>query len=221
MYGRCDVTHTTQGKGPAAAAVKDMALRLRRESPLPPAAAAACRIHRAVLLDREVDPVTPLLTQITFEGLIDEVTGIRHGSVSYTPGRRDGPGAAAAPGPVGGEAGSGATGGTATAAGSSGGRGRGGGSTLLNSSDPFYKEFRDLPYYVTSQRCVVVQQHSWTTYAHTHTHTACSMPAAARGVKGGAPLPSDTNMQQQQSKASRPRARSLNEKLRQLPWYKS
>jgi hypothetical protein len=27
------------------------------------------------------------------------------------------------------------------------------GSTLLNSSDPFYKEFRDLPYYITSQRC--------------------------------------------------------------------
>lgn len=30
------------------------------------------------------------------------------------------------------------------------------GSTLLNSSDPFYREFRDLPYYITSQRCVAV-----------------------------------------------------------------
>ncbi|KAF8069504.1 VPS33 [Scenedesmus sp. PABB004] len=118
-----------QGKGPAATAVRDILVKLRRESPLPPAAAAACRIHRAVLIDREVDPVTPLLTQITFEGLIDEVTGIRHGSAPVTPGRRDGGGA-----------------------GGGGGAAARPAATLLNSSDPFYKEFRDLPYYITSQR---------------------------------------------------------------------
>lgn len=27
-----------------------------------------------------------------------------------------------------------------------------GGSTLINSTDPFYKEFRDLPYYISIQR---------------------------------------------------------------------
>lgn len=37
---------------------------------------------------------------------------------------------------------------------SSRGSGRGSGVTLLNSTDPFYKEFRDLPYYITSQRWV-------------------------------------------------------------------
>lgn len=41
------------------------------------------RINRMILLDREVDMVTPMMTQITFEGLIDEVTGIRHGSVPW------------------------------------------------------------------------------------------------------------------------------------------
>lgn len=118
-----------------------MLLRMRREAPLPASAAAGCRISRAVLLDREVDPLTPMVTQITFEGLIDEVTGIRHGSIAYTPSRRDG------------------ASGTEGSAGGGGGGGRGGGgasskpsSTLLNSSDPFYKEFRDLPYYMTSQR---------------------------------------------------------------------
>jgi hypothetical protein len=76
-----------QGKGPEAEAVMKMAVRMRREDPLPAAAAATCRIHRAVLLDREVDPITPMVTQITFEGLIDEVTGIKHGSAPYTPSR--------------------------------------------------------------------------------------------------------------------------------------
>jgi hypothetical protein len=76
-----------QGKGPAAKAVMEMAVRMRKEAPLPAAAAAACRIHRAVLLDREVDLITPMVTQITFEGLIDEVTGIKHGSAPYTPSR--------------------------------------------------------------------------------------------------------------------------------------
>lgn len=128
------VCFAPQGKGPAAAAVKDMTIKLRKETPLPAASAASCRIHRAIILDRDIDVVTPMVTQITFEGLIDEVTGIKHGSVAYTPGKRE-------------------TGGGA--AGGDGGRGRPV-TWFLNSSDPFYREFRDLPYYITSQRCEVV-----------------------------------------------------------------
>jgi hypothetical protein len=97
-------------------------------------------MQRAIILDREVDFVTPMVTQITFEGLIDEVTGIKNGSVTYTPSRQEGVGAASA-------------GSSSSSSGPDGsGRGRGSGVTLLNSSDPFYKEFRDLPYYLTSQR---------------------------------------------------------------------
>jgi hypothetical protein len=121
-----------QGKGPAAAAVKDMLIKMRKENPVPLNPASNSHIHRAILIDREVDPITPMVTQITFEGLIDEVTGIKHGSVAYTPSKRE---VGAAAGEVG-----------------AGGRGRGN-IMLLNSSDPFYKEFRDLPYYITSQRC--------------------------------------------------------------------
>jgi hypothetical protein len=118
-----------------------MLVKMRRETPLPPAAAASSHIHRAIILDREVDFITPMVTQITFEGLIDEVLGIKNGSVTYTPSRQEG------------AAGAGSSGGP------EGGRGgRGSGATLLNSTDPFYKEFRDLPYYITSQRYVLGQR---------------------------------------------------------------
>lgn len=86
-----------QSKGPAASAVRDMVCRMRREAPhlVPPPAPASSssslsgggggsgRIDRIILLDREVDLVTPLMTQITLEGLIDEVTGISAGAVPW------------------------------------------------------------------------------------------------------------------------------------------
>ena len=34
-----------------------------------------------VLIDRDVDMVTPLCTQLTYEGLIDEIIGVQNGSV--------------------------------------------------------------------------------------------------------------------------------------------
>lgn len=71
------------------------------------------------MVDREVDILTPMMTQITFEGLIDEVTGIKNGTVSWVPGK-DGP-------PV------------AT-------------TYSLNSTDPFFKEFRDLPFFIAIQK---------------------------------------------------------------------
>ncbi len=55
-----------------------------RRPPAPPAGAPP-RIHRAILVDREVDLVTPLMSQITLEGLVDEVTGIRAGAVPWAP----------------------------------------------------------------------------------------------------------------------------------------
>ena len=35
-----------------------------------------------ILLDREVDVVTPMCTQLTYEGLIDETLQIKNGSVT-------------------------------------------------------------------------------------------------------------------------------------------
>ena len=55
--------------------VVDMMLRLRRElegqePQITP------QIDNLVILDRTVDLLTPMLTQLTYEGLIDEIYGI-------------------------------------------------------------------------------------------------------------------------------------------------
>lgn len=68
-------------------------------------------------------------------------SGIHHGAVQWTPRERR-------PGEAGAATASNAA---AAVAGGDGSKGRGG-STLINSTDPFYREFRDLPYYLTSQR---------------------------------------------------------------------
>lgn len=137
-----------QGKGFAAAAVKDMCIKMRREQPAPPAAASSAasssKIDRVILIDREVDVVTPMITQITYEGLIDEVTGIKYGAVPWQPKERKAPGAAAAE-----------VGGSGSAAETRGGGGAGAaakGSLMLNSTDPYYAEFRDLPYGTFTQK---------------------------------------------------------------------
>jgi len=42
-------------------------------------------IDTVVLLDREVDLVTPLLTPLTYGGLIDEFIGIQSGCIKIDP----------------------------------------------------------------------------------------------------------------------------------------
>jgi hypothetical protein len=42
---------------------------------------SASKIAMAVLIDRELDPLSPFVTQLTYEGLIDEVLGIHSGFV--------------------------------------------------------------------------------------------------------------------------------------------
>ena len=110
-------TPAVMSKGPGAAAVVDMALRMLAEGQFGGAGSARdagrggaggagargggpadllfggdftsavladnppYRIDRVIVLDREVDPVTPFCTQLTYEGLIDEVYGIQNGIV--------------------------------------------------------------------------------------------------------------------------------------------
>ena len=69
-----------QGVGPAAVAVNDVLRKLGKELELPEAEGAP-EIGRLVLVDRTVDLVTPMATQLTFEGLVDEVFGIQQGFV--------------------------------------------------------------------------------------------------------------------------------------------
>lgn len=41
-------------------------------------------IDELILIDRACDLVTPMCTQLTYEGIIDELLGIKNGTVSYT-----------------------------------------------------------------------------------------------------------------------------------------
>ena len=45
----------------------------------------APEIDTLLLLDREVDLVTPLITPLTYEGLIDEFIGIQGGCIKIEP----------------------------------------------------------------------------------------------------------------------------------------
>ncbi|XP_077995309.1 vacuolar protein sorting-associated protein 33A-like [Glandiceps talaboti] len=72
------------GKGQCAKHVADMMLRMRREmagheQQIPP------QIDTLLLLDRNVDLLTPLASQLTYEGLIDETFGISNTNVKLPP----------------------------------------------------------------------------------------------------------------------------------------
>lgn len=79
------------GKGDRARLLIEMLFRLRREqmannateggggssSNIPSLGDLSTQIDALIILDRTCDLITPMLTQLTFEGLIDEMIGIR------------------------------------------------------------------------------------------------------------------------------------------------
>lgn len=78
------------GKGDNAKRVAELLARMRQEilAGIDPSDAQrngglspSTTIESAIIIDREVDFVTPLLTQLTYEGLIDEVFGIQNNQV--------------------------------------------------------------------------------------------------------------------------------------------
>ncbi|KAG0173258.1 hypothetical protein DFQ28_011169 [Apophysomyces sp. BC1034] len=79
------------GKGDAAMQLADMILRMRREQAVVDEVSAASatkfpsllntvssHIDQIIIIDRNVDIVTPLCTELTYEGLIDEMMTIKH-----------------------------------------------------------------------------------------------------------------------------------------------
>jgi len=68
------------GKGTAAAQVFDLMVRMKRET-CGQEPKVRTQIDTLVILDRAVDLISPLPTQLTYEGLIDEMFGIQCASV--------------------------------------------------------------------------------------------------------------------------------------------
>lgn len=74
------------GKGAAARQVWDLVVRLQREGKNRQggdAKASSSTIDQILLIDRSVDLITPLATQLTYEGLIDEIFGINYSTASF------------------------------------------------------------------------------------------------------------------------------------------
>lgn len=73
------------GKGAAAKQVWDLVVRLQREqnNTEPYKTNQKSCIDKILLIDRSVDLITPLATQLTYEGLIDEIFGINNSTASF------------------------------------------------------------------------------------------------------------------------------------------
>lgn len=80
LYGK--ISRIT-GRGPAASKVWELLQRLNREEEDNKAVStSSVAIEHLLLLDRSVDLLSPLVTQLTYEGLIDEIFGIKYSKVS-------------------------------------------------------------------------------------------------------------------------------------------
>lgn len=77
LYGK--ISRVT-GRGPAASKVFELLKRLDREEEDIKSnhTAQSTTIEHLFLLDRSIDLLTPLVTQLTYEGLIDEIFGIKN-----------------------------------------------------------------------------------------------------------------------------------------------
>ncbi|XP_011077279.1 vacuolar protein-sorting-associated protein 33 homolog [Sesamum indicum] len=70
-----------RAKGKAATRVADILNRMQAEEPVNTSDMGIPEINTLVLLDREVDMVTPMCSQLTYEGLLDEFLGVNNGAV--------------------------------------------------------------------------------------------------------------------------------------------
>ncbi|XP_043702645.1 vacuolar protein-sorting-associated protein 33 homolog isoform X2 [Telopea speciosissima] len=70
-----------RAKGRASVRVADLLSHMQGEEPVNSSDMGAAEINTLILLDREVDMVTPMCSQLTYEGLLDEFLRINNGSV--------------------------------------------------------------------------------------------------------------------------------------------
>ncbi|XP_062156299.1 vacuolar protein-sorting-associated protein 33 homolog [Alnus glutinosa] len=75
------VIPNVRAKGKASVRVADILNRMQAEEPVNSSDMVVPEINTLILLDREVDMVTPMCSQLTYEGLLDEFLRINNGSV--------------------------------------------------------------------------------------------------------------------------------------------
>jgi hypothetical protein len=115
------VIPNVRAKGNASVRVADILNRMQAEEPVNSSDTGVPEIDTLILFDREVDMVTPMCCQLTYEGLLDELLHINNGAVELDASIMGGP-----------------KDGKKT-------------KVPLNSSDKLFKEIRDLNFEVVVQ----------------------------------------------------------------------
>ncbi|KAJ7970493.1 Vacuolar protein-sorting-associated protein 33-like protein [Quillaja saponaria] len=75
------VIPNVRAKGKASVRIADILDRMQAEEPVNSPDMVVPEISTLILLDREVDMVTPMCSQLTYEGLLDELLRVNNGSV--------------------------------------------------------------------------------------------------------------------------------------------
>lgn len=70
-----------RAKGRASTRIAEILNRMQVEEPVNTLEVVLPELSTVILLDREVDMITPLLTQLTYAGLLDEYLGVNNGAV--------------------------------------------------------------------------------------------------------------------------------------------
>lgn len=70
-----------RAKGKASVRVADILNRMQAEEPVNSSEIVMPEINTLILLDREVDMITPMCSQLTYEGLVDELLHVNNGAV--------------------------------------------------------------------------------------------------------------------------------------------
>ncbi|KAI5648597.1 hypothetical protein M9H77_34602 [Catharanthus roseus] len=70
-----------RAKGKSSKRVADILNVMQAEEPVNTSDMVMPEINTLILLDREVDMITPMCTQLTYEGLLDEFLGVNNGAV--------------------------------------------------------------------------------------------------------------------------------------------
>ncbi|KAK1283991.1 hypothetical protein QJS10_CPA09g01806 [Acorus calamus] len=70
-----------RAKGKASTRVSDLLNHMQAEDPVNSSDLGVPEINTLILLDREVDMVTPMCTQLTYEGLLDEFLHVNNGAI--------------------------------------------------------------------------------------------------------------------------------------------
>ena len=77
LYGFAPIVY---GKGSAAKTLYDLMSRMKKEN-ITEESERVPQIDTIIILDRQIDLISPMITQLTYEGLIDEFFGIKNSSV--------------------------------------------------------------------------------------------------------------------------------------------